>query len=51
MTEQEQPESQQQKTVRQAFKEIIAGYDLLNNLKFLVMALFGLFGFGKKRNN
>jgi hypothetical protein len=37
------------KTVKQAFKELIAGYDILNNLKFLVVAFFGLLGLGVKR--
>ena len=31
-----------EKTIPQALKEIIAGYDVLGNLKFLVMAFFGL---------
>lgn len=35
------------KTVKKAIKELIAGYDVLNNLKFLVIAFFGLF-FKKK---
>jgi hypothetical protein len=38
-----------EKTVPQALKEIIAGYDVLGNLKFLVMAFFGLvLGLNKK---
>lgn len=38
-----------EKTMRQAWKELIAGYDVLGNLQFLVMAFFGLIlGLGKK---
>jgi len=37
------------KTVGQAWRELISGYDVLGNLKFLAMAFFGLvLGFGKK---
>lgn len=41
-------EKERQKTIKQAIKELMAGYDVLNNLKFLVVAFFGLFGFSKK---
>ena len=38
-----------EKTVRQAWRELIAGYDVLGNLKFLIMAFFGLvLGLDKK---
>lgn len=40
--------SERKKTVRQALKEIIVGYDVLNNLKFLLIAFFGLFGLVKE---
>jgi len=38
-----------EKTVHQAWRELIAGYDVLGNLKFLIMAFFGLvLGLDKK---
>ncbi len=48
MKELETAFGKRKKTVRQVLKELIAGYDVLNNLKFLVIAFFGLFGLVKK---
>lgn len=44
----EEERKSKQKTVSQAWKELIRGYDVINNLKILVVAFFGLFGIGKK---
>lgn len=40
MKEKEAVVGEKRKTVRQALKELIAGYDVLGNLKFLVIAFF-----------
>ncbi len=44
----EEERKPRQKTVGQAWKELLRGYDVINNLKILVVAFFGLFGIGKK---
>ncbi len=49
MKELENINYQRKKTISQAFKELIAGYDVIGNLKFLVMAFFGLLGLGKNK--
>ena len=36
-----------EKTLGQAFKELIRGYDVIGNLKFIVISLFGILE-GKK---
>lgn len=51
MKESEGAVSKRKKTVWQALKELVAGYDVLGNLKFLVIAFFGLFGFTKGYKN
>jgi len=38
-----------EKTISSAWRELITGYDVLGNLKFLIMAFFGLvLGLDKK---
>ena len=38
-------EQEKKRTIRQAIREILAGYDVLDNLKFLAIAFLGFLGF------
>lgn len=40
-------EKEKKKTLKQAFKELMSGYDVIGNLKFIIIAFFGFLG-GKK---
>lgn len=34
-------QEKKQKTLRQAFRELIKGHDVINNLKFIIIAFLG----------
>ncbi len=41
---------ERKKTVGQAFREILSGYDLFGNLKFLLFGLLGLSGYKQEED-